>query len=196
MAIINKITVKLKIKPKVWWWEEAELAVRDRRRARSEAHPSEAHRFAFTLRRHGECPQCSPGPEPRPGRPPLIIFHPAQIPVLCSTYSTLLLSGMVHPATRNFQALNPLRPLLALTSRIIALTSLSNLLSSWCWLLSVDLWITYALTSALSPLIHHFTTHCALLLPFDIHCNGAIMSVGKGEQRGRALLPRFSYMKR
>ena len=33
--------------PKAWWSQEAESAVRERRRARSEAHRSEAHRFTY-----------------------------------------------------------------------------------------------------------------------------------------------------
>jgi len=33
--------------PKVWWCKEAELAVRDRQRARSELHRSEVHRLAY-----------------------------------------------------------------------------------------------------------------------------------------------------
>ena len=38
---------RLGLSPKAWWSQEAESAVRERRRARSEAHRSEAHRLRY-----------------------------------------------------------------------------------------------------------------------------------------------------
>jgi len=57
---------------------------------------------SLMLKRYGERLQSSPGPKPRPSRPPAITFPPAQTPVLLSTSLTLLLTRRVLPATQNF----------------------------------------------------------------------------------------------
>ena len=57
--------------PKAWWSQEAESAVQERRRARSEAHRSEAHRLRYldASRRavtwQATCSNLSPRSDPR-----------------------------------------------------------------------------------------------------------------------------------
>jgi len=88
--------------PKAWWSEEAKLAVRDRRRARSR-HIVPKLISLHISRRHGERPQSSPGPKPRPGRPPATTCPPDQTSVLFSISLTQLLARRVLPATQNFR---------------------------------------------------------------------------------------------
>jgi len=83
------------------------------------------------LRHHGEHPQSSPGPNPRPGRPLATTSLPAQTPVLFSTSLTQLLARRVLPA--NFLTLNPTKTLPKPTLSTSAHTSSTNSPAlSWC----------------------------------------------------------------
>jgi len=82
---------------------------------------------AHMLRRHGERPQSSPGPKPRPCRPPATTCPPTQTPVLFSISLTQLLARRVLLATQNFLTLNPLKTLPTPTLLTSAYTSLNKL---------------------------------------------------------------------
>jgi len=88
---------------------------------------------------HREHPRSSTGPRPRPGRPSAITGCFDQIPMLFSTFSTLLLAERVLTAIRSFQTLNPLKTLLipTVTFYTSVHTFLSKLLASlsrcWAW---------------------------------------------------------------
>jgi len=126
--------------PKARWCEEAELAVRDRRRARSEAHRFKTHRLAHVeaswrassviSRAKAETSQatCSN----------LLL---RSNPVLCSTNSLLNAVAGKKGAFRDPEFPNFQSPknTLTLMPHIFALTSLSKPLASHVMLSNVDL---------------------------------------------------------
>ena len=72
--------------PKAWWSQESESAVRERRRARSEAHQSEAHRLRYIDASLGR-PQSFLKPNPQPGKQAILICSPVLILVLSLGFS-------------------------------------------------------------------------------------------------------------
>jgi len=102
------------------------IRIHDRQRVCSETHRSEAYRLAY-VETSVEHPQSSPGPKPRPGRPLAITCPFAQILVLFSTFSSLLLVRWVLPTTQNFQTLKPLKTLPTSMPHTIAHTFLNKL---------------------------------------------------------------------
>jgi len=141
--------------PKAWWSEEAELAMKDRRRAYSEVHRSKAHRLAYV--------EAS-----RRASSVISTCLPAQTPVLFSTSLTLLLARKVLPAIQKFLTPIPPKTLPTSTLPTSAHTSLSKLPDSLVVLSIVSLTI-YAPTNAQTQ---HFTALSASLSPLrNYNCN-------------------------
>jgi len=93
--------------PKTWWSEEEKSAVQDRRRARSEAHSSEAHRLAYVEASRRACSVISRAIT-ETWQATCNNLSPRSNPVLFSTSFTQVLVRKVLLATQNchFQTLN------------------------------------------------------------------------------------------
>jgi len=139
--------------PKAWWSEEAELAVRDRRRARSEAH-----RLAYVEASRRASSVISRAKTSRPGRPPATTCLPTQTPVLFSASLTQLLARRVLPATQNCLSPNIPKILPISTLFISAHTSLNKLPGSLVVLSVVSRTPRNVMYARTNTQTHPFTT--------------------------------------
>jgi len=127
-------------------------------------------------RRHGEHPQSSTGPKPRPGEPPAVACLLAQAPMLFSASLMQLLAGWVLSAAQCFLTLGPTGILPAFL-RLLTLLSAGSPALSWCRVYLNE-------RSALGPMLglippqyfllplHHQGTCNCCFQALGFHCHG------------------------